>query len=375
MFSAFRTHTARILIACAASIALAASAVGVFYGTQTAYAVPSAAQKQAEAQAVLVRLNAMQDQLDRASTNYNEALIEQGKAEKSRDAAQAKIQQLSKEINSVQGRLNDRARSMYRGGPASVLDLLLGSTSFKQFTLNWEMITRINESDAALIQRSKDLRAQAEEQHKVFNEQATLAKTKADEAKVIADQAKKTVNEMQVTYDNLSAEAKNLLAQEEAARAAAQQEAANREIERQRRMAPREHNNASNGAHGGGSAASRGGSSRPAPQYSASSGNVIIDRARAQLGKPYVWGAIGPSSFDCSGLVGYAVTGRIGRIGTARSFMGWPRVYDPKPGDIAVNSHHCGVYIGGGRMIHAATERVGVIEGPVQAGMIFVRPN
>ena len=32
-------------------------------------------------------------------------------------------------------------------------------------------------------------------------------------------------------------------------------------------------------------------------------------------------------------------------------------------------------YIGGGRMIHAATERVGVIEGPVQAGMIFVRPN
>lgn len=371
MLSAIRTHTARIVIACVASVALMAVGAAAFHVSEVAYALPSAAQKQAEAEAVLVRLNAMQDQLDRASNNYTDALMAQDKAEKSRDAAQAKIQQLSKEISAVQERLNDRARSMYRGGPASVLDLLLGSSSFKQFTLNWEMITRINESDAALIQRSKDLRAQAEEQHKVFNEQATLAKTKADEAKVIADQAKQTVNEMQSTYNNLSAEAKQLLAQEEAARAAAQQEAANREIERQRRMAPRD----SNGASSGSSSASRGSSARPAPRYSSSSGNVIIDRARAQLGKPYVWGAIGPSAFDCSGLVGYAVTGRIGRIGTARSFMSWPRVYDPKPGDIAVNSHHCGVYIGGGRMIHAATERVGVIEGPVQAGMIFVRPN
>lgn len=37
----------------------------------------------------------------------------------------------------------------------------------------------------------------------------------------------------------------------------------------------------------------------------------FIDTVRAQLGKPYVWGAIGPDSFDCSGLVDY-VWGKIG---------------------------------------------------------------
>ena len=45
----------------------------------------------------------------------------------------------------------------------------------------------------------------------------------------------------------------------------------------------------------------------------------------------------------------------------------------PQPGDVAVNSGHCGIYIGNGKMIHAATYGVGVIVGPVQSGMVFVR--
>ena len=35
------------------------------------------------------------------------------------------------------------------------------------------------------------------------------------------------------------------------------------------------------------------------------------------MGKPYVWGATGPSTYDCSGLVGYALTGHHRRIGDA----------------------------------------------------------
>ena len=44
-----------------------------------------------------------------------------------------------------------------------------------------------------------------------------------------------------------------------------------------------------------------------------------------------------------------------------------------QPGDVAVNADHCGIYIGGGQMIHCATYGVGVIIGPVQSGMVFVR--
>lgn len=42
-------------------------------------------------------------------------------------------------------------------------------------------------------------------------------------------------------------------------------------------------------------------------------------------------------------------------------------------GDVAVNESHCGIYIGNGQMIHCATYGVGVIIGPVQSGMVFVR--
>lgn len=55
--------------------------------------------------------------------------------------------------------------------------------------------------------------------------------------------------------------------------------------------------------------------------------------------------------------------------------LGWPRVSDPQSGDVCVSTRHCGIYVGGGRMIHADTERVGVRYGPIQRNMIFVRYN
>ena len=88
--------------------------------------------------------------------------------------------------------------------------------------------------------------------------------------------------------------------------------------------------------------------------------------ARSQLGKPYVWGASGPSSYDCSGLVMTAYR-RAGvwlpRVSRAQWGAG-PRVGlgSLAPGDLvffATNTgnprtiHHVGMYIGGGAMVEA----------------------
>ena len=102
-------------------------------------------------------------------------------------------------------------------------------------------------------------------------------------------------------------------------------------------------------------------------------GSSVVDRAYGAIGLPYVWGATGPNSFDCSGLVGYCLTGSYNRLGTTYTFMTWPQVSDPQPGDICTTYDHCGIYIGNGQMIHAPHSGDYVKISPVQSDMIFVR--
>jgi cell wall-associated NlpC family hydrolase len=102
----------------------------------------------------------------------------------------------------------------------------------------------------------------------------------------------------------------------------------------------------------------------------------VVSRAYAMLGSPYVWGGTTSAGFDCSGFVSYCLTGKEGtRLGTTNTFMGWNLTSNPQPGDICVNDGHTGIYVGDGRMIHASTYGVGVVESNVQDGMIFVTYN
>ncbi len=333
----------------------------------TALADPTSAEKQAEAEAALASLNAMQEQLDRASDNHFTALQEQEEAEANRDAAQARIDEANAQIADLQDRLGSRARSMYRSGNTSMLDLLLGSATFQAFANNWDLLNQINDDDAALVQQTKDLRAEVQEQEAVYAEQARVAEEKADEAARIEAEAAATVDSMQATYDSLSAEAAALLEQERAAEEAAAAAAAAATVEASAQQG------ASNTNGNGGNKGNGGGSSF-VPSYDPVTGIAVVDRAYGCLGAPYAWGASGPGSFDCSGLVGYALTGSFGgHPYTTGTFMGWPTVSDPQPGDICVNDHHAGVYIGGGQMIHAPQTGDFVKISAVHSGMKIVR--
>ena len=115
-----------------------------------------------------------------------------------------------------------------------------------------------------------------------------------------------------------------------------------------------------------------GGSSTP-PSYDSSSGSSAVSRAESMLGRPYKWGAAGPDSFDCSGLVSYCLTGRFVHTWTTSDIITWPRESNPQPGDICVSATHCGVYVGGGMMIHAPHRGDVVKKSPVHSGMIYVR--
>ena len=103
-------------------------------------------------------------------------------------------------------------------------------------------------------------------------------------------------------------------------------------------------------------------------------GSDAVSRAESWVGRAeYVWGACSPGAFDDSGLVSYCITGRYARVGTTYTFLTWPQTFNPQPGDICVCSGHCGIYVGNGEMIHAATEGLGVRKDPVHKKMIFVK--
>ena len=107
-------YTKRNPLRVAGSAALSAVlAVGIMMPVAMpteAYADPTSAEKQAEAQSVLASLNAMQAELDQASNNYYTALDEQAQAQQKMDEAQQRIDEANEQIAGLQERLGDRAK-------------------------------------------------------------------------------------------------------------------------------------------------------------------------------------------------------------------------------------------------------------------------
>ena len=129
----------------------------------------------------------------------------------------------------------------------------------------------------------------------------------------------------------------------------------------------------SNDSNDAGNDNSDNGGSSGGSDYDEATGNSVVDRALSQLGKPYAWGMAGPDSYDCSGLVSYALTGSYVHTWSTYDFMGWTQVSDPQPGDICTSWTHCGIYIGNGQMVHAPQTGDVVKISSVHSGMIFVR--
>ena len=113
---------------------------------------------------------------------------------------------------------------------------------------------------------------------------------------------------------------------------------------------------------------------------SSSSVNAVLNLAAKQIGKPYVWGAEGPSSFDCSGLTYYVYKNAAGitlpRTSSEQSKYGTTvSKSNLKAGDLIFfdtsgpndgGVSHVGIYVGNGQMIHASSSQKKIVKVSVE---------
>lgn len=122
----------------------------------------------------------------------------------------------------------------------------------------------------------------------------------------------------------------------------------------------------------------------PAVRAPSAKGDAAIAYAFAQLGKPYVWGAVGPDSFDCSGLTSqaWAHAGRTIPRTAEEQWARLPRVPLSllRPGDLVVyfpKATHVALYIGDGLVVQAPHTGSYVKVSPIGANPVLgaVRPD
>ncbi|MBF6356691.1 C40 family peptidase [Nocardia higoensis] len=105
-------------------------------------------------------------------------------------------------------------------------------------------------------------------------------------------------------------------------------------------------------------------------------GDIALDAAKTKVGAMYSWGAAGPSSFDCSGLVKWAYRQagiELPRTSFEQSHVGAPVSFEElRPGDIVVTNGggHVGLYAGDGKLLNAVQSGQPVSYTPLRPDMI-----
>ena len=333
----------------------------------------------AKLQEYTMELELANGELQTVTAELEETRGQIAQTEEEIERTEEEISRKEREIAQGQQAISDRLSDSYKHGGTSLLDVVLGSSDFDELFSNLFYANRIADYDAELVEQVKEDREELRQQQDALQrQQEQLAEQESAQSELVAEQqahvddVNARVAAQESYYEELDQDLKDKLAEEEAIRIAEEEARRQQELQQQQQ-----------GGSAGGSASDN---------TNTDSGNApssVVDIALAQVGKPYVWAAGGPGSFDCSGLTSYAYA----QVGVSIPHQSQQQynlvarkghlVYDIgslKPGDLvfwgnggsASAIYHVGIYIGGGRYVHASSPGVGVITSALGTGGNYV---
>ncbi len=319
---------------------------------------PSVAAKRAQARAVLSQIQQLDSQLGRAVEAYDAANVKLARIRSELTVNNFEMGVARHNLHIAERRLGQRLRQLYISGEGDpTLDVLLGAANLD------DVINRLDTAARVSAQDTQILRGVTEFRRQVARRGAALRHAHRAQERVVAERAaaKATIQNGLADRKRLLSSIKGEIAKlqaEEAARQALLAAEARARLVQQRQAQQARLNAVVVGA------------TAQAPSSTASPDSVttvappshyggVVSVAMAQLGKPYVWAAAGPDTFDCSGLVVYAFAA-VGVSLPHSTYSLWDMgVYVPRdqlqPGDLVFFDAlgHMGIYIGGGQFIHA----------------------
>lgn len=325
------------------SVLTATAAVTVALSAQSASADPLPDPNKKGVQAQIDRLY---EEATQATEKYNGAKESAGKLQKEADQLHETVVRKQAALNELRQQLGSVATAQYRSGGLDPSLQLLFSADPDAYLDKASGLDRLSGRQSDTLKRFLS-------QQRALQQQRTQAAEKLDSLQDTREELGEKKTEIQGKLAQAQRLLNTLTAEERAERAATE-ERANRNSERVEL----------------GNEASASGRTAAA-----------FDAAKSRVGMPYVWGAAGPGSFDCSGLTSWAFRQAgvsLPRTSQAQANAGTRinAIGALKPGDLVImrtDLSHVGFYAGNGQILHSPKPGAQVrYESMARSGMPFM---
>ena len=297
----------------------------------------------------------LQAQAESASERYNEAQVRLTDIQSDLDSLERKVTREKRNLGEISAAVDELARSAYTsGGVDTSLQVLLADDP-NEFLAQAAALDQVAMSQASSLRKTQTARLRLAQAEAELKQKQDSAKSVRNEMKDAKEEANERLNAAEGVLSGLEAEERARIAQlaaKERKAALAAAAAAARQIDQSQSQGQQ------NGPSAGGGGFSGGGRAATAVRY-----------ALAQVGDRYVAATSGPNTFDCSGLTMTAWR-QAGISLPHYSYSQYSKsrkipLSQAQPGDLIFyfggSVHHVGMYIGNGKMVHAANPNEGVV--------------